>query len=230
MLNDTYPDVRQFLRVPYAQPPVGDLRWLPPQKLANSSKRIDSTRFGPACPQYVASGSSMWAEYAPTSLLLSIGEAPNQGSTAWSSSEDCLSLAVWTPAFANKTLNLPVALFVTGGGGVTGGTEVPSQLPSNWVSNSKEHIVVTINYRVNIFGNPKSKALTETSLTLLDVRAAVEWVAENIRAFGGDPDNIMLWGQSQGAALTHLYTLAFPDDPRVAKFGVISQPPSVLTA
>ncbi|GAT22659.1 para-nitrobenzyl esterase [Aspergillus luchuensis] len=227
MLNDTYPDVRQFLRVPYAQPPVGDLRWLPPQKLANSSKRIDSTRFGPACPQYVASGSSMWAEYAPTSLLLSVGEAPNQGSTAWSSSEDCLSLAVWTPAFANKTSNLPVALFVTGGGGVTGGIEVPSQLPSNWVSNSQEHIVVTINYRVNIFGNPKSKALTETSLTLLDVRAAVEWVAENIRAFGGDPDNIMLWGQSQGAALTHLYTLAFPDDPRVAKFGVISQPPSV---
>ncbi|GKZ64176.1 hypothetical protein AnigIFM50267_003637 [Aspergillus niger] len=227
MLNDTYPNVRQFLRVPYAQPPVGDLRWLPPQKLTNSSKRIDSTHYGPACPQYVASGSSMWAEYAPPSLLLNIGEAPNQGSTAWSSSEDCLSLAVWTPAFANKTSNLPVALFVTGGGGVTGGIEVPSQLPSNWVSNSQEHIVVTINYRVNIFGNPKSKALNETSLTLLDVRAAVEWVAENIRAFGGDPDNIMLWGQSQGAALTHLYTLAFPDDPRVAKFGVISQPPSV---
>lgn len=95
----------------------------------------------------------MWAEYAPTSLLLSIGEAPNQGSTAWSSSEDCLSLAVWTPAFANKTSKLPVALFVTGGGGVTGGIEVPSQLPSNWVSNSQEHIVVTINYRVNIFGS-----------------------------------------------------------------------------
>lgn len=106
-----------------------------------------------ACPQYVASGSSMWAEYAPPSLLLNIGEAPNQGSTAWSSSEDCLSLAVWTPAFANKTSNLPVALFVTGGGGVTGGIDIPSQLPSNWVSNSQEHIVVTINYRVNIFGS-----------------------------------------------------------------------------
>ncbi|GKZ49030.1 hypothetical protein AbraIFM66951_001280 [Aspergillus brasiliensis] len=202
MLNDTYPNVRQFLRIPYAQ-----------------------TRH--AMDLYVASGESIWAQYAPPSLLLNIGESTNQGSTAWSSSEDCLSLAVWTPAFANKSSNLPVALFVTGGGGVTGGIDIPLQLPSNWVSNSQEHIVVTINYRVNIFGNPKSKALAETSLTLLDVRAAVEWVADNIRAFGGNPDNIMLWGQSQGAALTHLYTLAFADDPRVAKFGVISAPPSV---
>ncbi|KAJ5666820.1 hypothetical protein N7462_011229 [Penicillium macrosclerotiorum] len=118
---------------------------------------------------------------------------------------------------------MPVALFVTGGGGITGGIEIPSQLPANWVSRSQQHIVVTINYRVNIFGNPKSRALKDTSLTLLDVRAAVEWAHENIEAFGGDSDNIMLWGQSQGGILTHLYTLAFPDDPLVAKFGVISQ-------
>ncbi|KAJ5278774.1 hypothetical protein N7478_004146 [Penicillium angulare] len=226
-LNDTYPEVRQFLRIPFAQPPVGDLRWLPPQRLRDSSKRIDSTRYGPACPQYVATSDGMWSEYEPTSLLLNIGEADNQGSTAWSSSEDCLSLAIWTPADAEDWSKLPVALFVTGGGGVTGGITVPSQLPSHWVARSQEHIVVTINYRLNIFGNPKSKAMKETSLTLLDVRAAVEWVSENIAAFGGNPDNIMLWGQSQGAALTHLYTLAFPDDPLVAKFGVISQPPTV---
>ncbi|OJJ42333.1 hypothetical protein ASPZODRAFT_77033 [Penicilliopsis zonata CBS 506.65] len=226
-LNDTYPDVRQFLRVPFAKPPIGDLRWLPPQPLDKSSKRIDSTRFGPACPQYVATSDALWSEYEPPSLLLNIGEADNQGAVAWSSAEDCLSLAVWTPAYANKTSSLPVALFVTGGGGVSGGIEVPSQLPSNWVSRTQEHIVVTINYRLNIFGNPKSKALDETSLSLLDVRAAVEWVYENIEAFGGDKENIMLWGQSQGAALTHLYTLAFPEDPLAAKFGVISQPPSV---
>ncbi|KAL4807023.1 alpha/beta-hydrolase [Aspergillus unguis] len=227
MLNDTYPNVRQFLRVPFAQPPVGDLRWLPPQKLPRSVKKIDSTRYGPACPQFVSSSSSTWSTYEPSSLVLNIGESVNQGATAWSSAEDCLSLAVWTPSYSNKTSKLPVALFVTGGGGVTGGIEVPSQLPSGWVSRSQEHIVVTMNYRVNIFGNPKSRALDETSLSLLDVRAAVEWVSENIEAFGGDPDNIMLWGQSQGAALTHLYTLAFPEDQLAAKFGIISQPPSV---
>ncbi|CAK38419.1 alpha/beta-hydrolase [Aspergillus phoenicis ATCC 13157] len=239
MLNDTYPDVRQFLRVPYAKPPIGDLRWLPPHRLDNSSRTYDSTFYGPACPQYVPAESDFWNEYEPENLLLNVGERLNQGSTAWSSSEDCLSLAVWTPSYANETSKLPVALFVTGGGGITGGINIPSQLPSAWVSRSQEHIVVTINYRVNIFGNPKSRALNDTSLTLMDVRAAVEWVYENIEAFGGNPENIMvrlqvsshmtranskqLWGQSQGALLTHLYTLAWPEEPLAAKFGVISQ-------
>ncbi|CAI7595607.1 unnamed protein product [Penicillium glandicola] len=209
LYNDTYPNVRQFLHIPFAQPPLGDLRWLPPQKLASSSKKHDSTMWGPACPQYVSSSTSMWNEYEPSSLLMSIGEDLNQGSTAWSTSEDCLSLAVWTPAKATKKSKLPVALFVTGGGGVTGGIPIASQLPAQWVS------------------HPKSRALSETSLTLLDVRAAVEWVSENIEAFGGDKQNIMLWGQSQGAALTHLYTLAFPEEPLVARFGIISQPPTV---
>ncbi|OJJ42440.1 hypothetical protein ASPZODRAFT_105113 [Penicilliopsis zonata CBS 506.65] len=227
MLNDSYPDVRQFLRIPFAQPPIGDLRWMPPQKPLPSNKRIDSSRYGPACPQYVVSTGTIWTEWAPSDALLNLGESQVEGAVAWSSDEDCLSLAVWTPADADRHSKLPVALFVTGGGGTQGGIWTPSQLPSPWVSRSQEHIVVTINYRVNIFGNPKSRALDETSLSLLDVRAAVEWVYENIEAFGGDGENIMLWGQSQGAALTHLYTLAFPDDPLAAKFGVISQPPSV---
>ncbi|KAL4758533.1 Alpha/Beta hydrolase protein [Aspergillus foveolatus] len=218
MLNDTYPNVRQFLRIPYAESPVGDLRWLPPQKPEKSKRRYDSTRYGPA------NGCNM---YAPASLLVNLGESLNQGAVAWSSADDCLSLAVWTPADAHRASKLPVALFMTSGGGVAGGIYVPSQLPSPWVSRAQEHIVVTINYRVNIFGNPRSRALNGTSLSLLGVRAAVEWVHEDIEAFGGNPGNIMLWGQSQGAALTHLYTLAFPEDSRVAKFGVISQPPSV---
>lgn len=95
----------------------------------------------------------MWNEYEPPNLLLSVGERLNQGSVAWSSAEDCLSLAVWTPSFANNTSKLPVALFVTGGGGITGAIDIPSQIPTPWVSRSQEHIVVTINYRVNIFGS-----------------------------------------------------------------------------
>ncbi|KAH8657942.1 Alpha/Beta hydrolase protein [Xylariales sp. PMI_506] len=227
IFNDTYPDVRQFLRVPYAQPPVGDLRWLPAKYPQNTTKKIDSTRYGPSCPQFVSGSASLWNEYEPPNLVINIGEALNEGATAWSSAEDCLSLAIWTPSYANVTSKLPVAFFVTGGGGVTGGIEIASQLPTNWVSRSQEHIVVTMNYRANIFGNPKSRALNETSLTLLDVRAAVEWVSNNIEAFGGDKDNIMLWGQSQGASLTHMYTLAWPENPLVNKFGIISQPPNV---
>lgn len=86
---------------------------------------------------------------------MSLGERRDQGAVAWSSSEDCLTLAVWTPSYANKSSQLPVALFVTGGGGLIGGINVPSQLPEQWVSRSEEHIVVTINYRVNIFGSKK---------------------------------------------------------------------------
>lgn len=112
---------------------------------------------------------------------------------------------------AHRGSKLPVALFVTGGGGVTGRIYIPSQLPSPWVSRSQENIVVTINYCVNIFGSmanlklllhaantvfvfvdPKSRAVNKTSLSLLDVRAAVEWVPENIEAFGGNPENIMV--------------------------------------
>jgi hypothetical protein len=111
-----------------------------------------------ACPQYVVSNDGIYSDFEPTSLLLNIGEPVNEGGVAWSSSEDCLTLAVWTPANANKTSKLPVALFVTGGGGLVGGIEIPSQLPSHWVSRSQEHIVVTINYRLNIFGS-KTKLL-----------------------------------------------------------------------
>ncbi|ETS76618.1 hypothetical protein PFICI_12005 [Pestalotiopsis fici W106-1] len=226
-LNDTYPNVRHFLRVPYAQPPVGDLRWMPPQRPKVSNKTIDSTYFGPACPQFVSGTASLWNMYQPPNTVINIGEPTNAGAIAWSTAEDCLSLAIWTPSYANKTSKLPVALYITGGGGVTGGINIASQLPTNWVSRSQEHVAITINYRVNVFGNPKSRALDETSLTLLDVRAAVEWVSDNIELFGGDKDNIMLWGQSQGAGLTHQYTLAWPDDPLVSRFGIISQPPDV---
>ncbi|KAL4919257.1 Alpha/Beta hydrolase protein [Aspergillus aurantiobrunneus] len=128
LLNETYPDVRQFRRVPFAK-----------------------------------------------------------GAIAWSISEDCLSLAVWTPSSASSSSKLPVALFVTAGHGITGGVDIPSQVPAQWVPRSQEHLVVTVNYRVNIFGNPRSRALEEISLSLLDVRAAVEWIEEYINRFHDTP-------------------------------------------
>lgn len=161
-----------------------------------------------ACPQFVSGAASLWNMYEPPNTVINIGEPTNAGAIAWSTAEDCLSLGIWTPSYANATSKLPVAVYVTGGGGVTGGINIASQLPTNWVSRSQEHIVVTMNYRVGILGSkefaacfwqrlifktdPKSRAVDETSLTLLDVRAAVEWVSENIELFGGDKDNIMV--------------------------------------
>lgn len=144
---------------------------MPPQRPKETGKRIDSTFFGPcrsrlrtagrqelanmseACPQFVSGGSSLWNMYQPPNPVVNIGEPSNAGAVAWGSAEDCLSIAVWTPSYANETSKLPVAFFVTGGGGVTGGVNIPSQLPSDWVSRTQEHIVVTMNYRANLFGS-----------------------------------------------------------------------------
>ncbi|KAJ4201358.1 hypothetical protein NW759_015675 [Fusarium solani] len=200
MYNDTYPNVRQFLRIPFAQPPIGDLRFEPPQKLPRSSKFFDSTHLGPEFLGY--SQHVFWNQYAPPNPLMSLGERRDQGAVAWSSSEDCLTLAVWTPSYANKSSQLPVALFVTGGGGLIGGINVPSQLPEQ----------------------PQIPCFERN----VDVRAAVEWVHENIEYFGGAKDNILLWGESQGARLVDMYTTAFWEEPLVTKFGIISNGPNYI--
>jgi carboxylesterase type B len=97
---------------------------------------------------------------------------------------------------------------------VTGGINIPTQLPAHWVHLSQKHIVVTINYRVNIFGYPNARGLNgSTNFALQDQRAAVEWVVENIGAFGGDPERLTPWGQSAGSGLTDMYLFAWPDDP-----------------
>lgn len=138
------------------------------------------------------------------------------GRAAQNSAEDCLSLAVWTPADATPDSKLPVVIYLTGGGDQTGGVNIPTQLPSQWVHRSQRHIVVTTNYRVNIFGYPHARGLDgNDNFARQDQRAAVEWVAENIAAFGGDPAKLTLWGQSAGAIATDGYLYAFPEDPIV---------------
>lgn len=147
---------------------------MPPQKLPSSSRKYDATIYGPgmlfedilhrssaynsflfsaACPQYVQREDSFWKDYEPASFVVNLGENLKQGSVAWSTAEDCLSIAIWTPASANRTSKLPVTLFATGGAGVEGGIWIPAHLPTQWVSRSQEHIAIALNYRVNIFGS-----------------------------------------------------------------------------
>ncbi|KAJ7757059.1 Alpha/Beta hydrolase protein [Mycena metata] len=213
-LNDTYPDVRQFKFIPYAKPPVGALRWTPPQPLDNSSEVIDSTTFGPSCSQYVSAVPTAWALNITGNLIVNYGESLLAGQVAQNSAEDCLTLAIWTPANATADSKLPVIHFLTGGGDVTGGINIPTQLPANWVHNSQAHIVVTTNYRVNIFSYPNARGLNGvTNFGLRDQRTAVEWIRENVASFGGDPSKITLWGQSAGASATDMYLFAYPEDP-----------------
>jgi carboxylesterase type B len=151
-------------------------------------------------------------------LIYDGNENTTSGLFAQESSEDCLSLAIWTPANATSASSLPVIMFMTGGGFVTGGIQIPYQLPQRWVSRTQAHIVVTINYRVNIMGFPNAAGLEEQNLGLLDQRAALEWIRNNIRSFGGNPSAITLWGQSAGAASTDFQNYAFYHDPIVRGF------------
>ena len=197
------------------QPPVGPLRWASPQPLDNSSEVYDSTVFGPSCAQYVSAIPTVWALNITGNLIVNYGESLLAGQVAENSAEDCLTIAIWTPANATANSKLPVLHFLTGGGDVTGGINIPTQMPANMVHRSQTHIVVTTNYRVNIFSYPNAAGLNDTNFGLQDQRAAVEWIAKNIASFGGDPTKITLWGQSAGASATDNYLFAFDQDPIV---------------
>ncbi|KAF2102069.1 acetylcholinesterase [Rhizodiscina lignyota] len=199
-----YTSVRQFLGIPYALSPVGDLRWEPPRanKLPSS---VDANLLPRSCMQYLAAAPGV---YRTEVLQFGIG-----GGDTSNIGEDCLTLSVWAP---QQGENLPVLVFFYGGGLNTGGQDVPYQIPTQWVQRTKDLIVVVLNYRLNIFGFPNAPGLSQQNLGFLDQRLAVEWVRDNIKAFGGDPSKISIWGQSAGAESVDVYNFAWYQDPIVA--------------
>jgi para-nitrobenzyl esterase len=188
--------VRMFRGIPFAAPPVGPLRWKPPQPVAAWSGVKAADRFSPACMQ----------ERRP--LLTA---AWNTGVNGYS--EDCLYLNVWTPANGASD-KLPVMVWIYGGGGREGsGGEAlyaPDKLAKRGV------VVVSFNYRVNLFGWMAHPALTAESPNhasgdygALDQIAALKWVKANIAAFGGDPERVTIFGESGGSRSVN-WTLASP--------------------
>ncbi|KAH8657042.1 Alpha/Beta hydrolase protein [Tricladium varicosporioides] len=183
MVNGTHPNVAQFLGIPYAEPPVGDLRWT--QSVAKSPVGdIDATSLGPSCPQYDTSIPSVY-EIDERQFLIS-------GPT----SEDCLTVSIWVPySITNYSEPLPVIVWIYGGGQLTGGAQIEYQIPTARAERSQAHIVVQLNYRLNIFGNPHATGQgPQLNLGLLDQRLALEWIRSNIANFGGNPSKITLWG------------------------------------
>lgn len=219
LIDPEFPNTRQFRAIPFAKPPVSSRRWLPPQKLSSPpSEHHYATRFPPSCPQFVTAVPSLWNSVLTKGNLIYNGnQNDSSGLVGEATSEDCLYLAVWTPAVAapRSDAGLPVLFFMTGGGFVIGGIDIPWQMPSSWVERSQSHIVVTINYRLNIFGFPKARGLGDghQNLGILDQRAALEWVRDNIAAFGGDPNRITHWGRSAGSISADIHAYAFHEDP-----------------
>ncbi|KAJ5664571.1 hypothetical protein N7507_005302 [Penicillium longicatenatum] len=198
--HPAFQKVRQFLNNPYAQPPIEDRRWLPPVRLPESTSKQDTTSFGLVCSQFISGGPTIWSNWVPQFLPTYGSVNETAAIKAPTSGGDCLNLAIWTPTKATIASRLPVVMFIPGGKFTTEGVTVPYQLPGQWVHRSQEHIVVTINYRVNIMGFPNAASLSSQNLGVFDTRAAVEWLSENIAAFGGDPERIIIWGQSAGSS------------------------------
>ncbi len=175
--------VRAFLGLPYAAPPVGRLRWKAPSPPAAWKGVRDATKFGARCEQW-----HIWNDY----LFLDSGPG-----------EDCLYLNVYTPAAANGNSRLPVMFWIHGGGYTAGAGSEPrytnSALPSRGV------VLVTINYRLGVFGFLASEDLAKESggsagnYGLMDMVAALRWVRANIAGFGGDPSNVTIFGESAGS-------------------------------
>ncbi|GAA4640473.1 carboxylesterase family protein [Actinoallomurus vinaceus] len=175
-------DTATFLNIPYAAPPRGAGRFAPPQPHEPWDGVRDATVPGPNAPQ-------------SERKLGSVDMSPYFG-TGWSRGEDYLTVNVWTPAAGGG--DLPVMVFVHGGGFVAGSTRSAMYDGSAFARDGV--VLVTLNYRLGIAGFldiPGAPA----NRGLLDVVAALRWVRENIAAFGGDPHNVTLFGQSAGATI-----------------------------
>jgi para-nitrobenzyl esterase len=181
--------------IPYAQPPVGALRWQPPQEPAPWTSARLATEFGPACAQYGRiygpGANNRYDETIATTLNQAVGQ------------EDCLYLNVWRPAHPQE--NLPVIVFFHGGSNVSGYTADPVY-DGAALAKAANAVVVTPNFRLGILGflnlaqlKTGDAANDSGNFTMLDSIKALQFVQKNARAFGGNPDNVTIMGQSAGA-------------------------------
>jgi para-nitrobenzyl esterase len=173
--------VRVFLAIPYAAPPVGDLRWREPQPALPWKGVRKATEFGPRCVQ------------GPIFDDMVFRDQP---------SEDCLYVNVWTATAAAD--RLPVMVWIHGGGFQAGSASEPRQDGARLAR--KGVVVVSLNYRLGVFGFLSHPELTKESgrgasgnYGLLDQVAALRWVRDNVAAFGGDPGNVTIFGESAGS-------------------------------
>jgi len=190
--GDSHPGVASFRGIPFAEPPVGALRWQAPQPLRTRAERLDATKFAAAC--YQDSYNNDWYR--------KVGAAFGAEPAAFVDppfSEDCLYLNVWTPA-PGRDARLPVMVWIHGGANRSGWSFEPNYQGENLAARGNL-VVVSIAYRHGVFGFFGHPELDRaTNFGLLDQLAALRWVQEHIAAFGGDAGNVTVFGESAGAA------------------------------
>lgn len=185
-LDNAFPQpVNAFLGIPYALPPVGDLRFRLPVKVPTSNKVIDASKYGPAAP----------------------GKALLMGGPKVEQSEDCLTANIFQPIGHHN--NLPVAIYVHGGAFNRGSASM-HDTASMLAWSEEPFIAVSFGYRLGALGflpSTLSKKEGLLNLGLHDQILLFQWVQENIEAFGGDPGNITLFGLSAGAHSVCIFLL-----------------------
>ncbi|XP_061258056.1 acetylcholinesterase isoform X7 [Bos javanicus] len=189
--------VSAFLGIPFAEPPVGPRRFLPPEPKRPWPGVLSATAFQSVCYQYVDTlypgfeGTEMWN--------------PNR-----ELSEDCLYLNVWTP-YPRPSSPTPVLVWIYGGGFYSGASSL-DVYDGRFLTQAEGTVLVSMNYRVGAFGFLALPGSREApgNVGLLDQRLALQWVQENVAAFGGDPTSVTLFGESAGAASVGMHLLSPP--------------------
>ncbi|KAL7937650.1 Alpha/Beta hydrolase protein [Trichoderma chlorosporum] len=198
-----------FHGIPYADPPVGDLRLQAPQKLSTHLGEFDATRVAKLCYQGPTFDPECFSSPGAAGVELEAVRA-SFGSLEFEpedrQSEDCLTITIHRPAGTKAGDDLPVLFYIFGGGFLIGGTSADVNDPATFVQTGinlgKPFIFAAVNYRVGGWGFMPGAEVQQdggSNAGLLDQRMGLEWVADNIAAFGGNPEEVTIWGQSAGA-------------------------------
>ncbi|HTY63330.1 MAG TPA: carboxylesterase family protein [Acidobacteriota bacterium] len=191
-ISGTDPSITAFKGIPFAAPPVGELRWRAPQPPKPWHEVRAAEKFGASCIQNIVQERKPW-----TYEFMTHGEI----------SEDCLSLNVWTGA-KSPSERRPVFFYIYGGGFSEGSGAVPAYDGEGLAK--KGLVVITANYRIGVLGflahpelSKESSAKASGNYGLLDQVAVLRWIQDNIKAFGGDPNRVTIAGQSAGGMSVH---------------------------
>lgn len=205
--TQVHPRVRQWLGVPFATA----ARWTAPSQPATRAGNFKARAYGPSCYQLANPTAEHYLQFAHQDDAITEGE-------------DCLTVNIWAPS-VNRPQNTAVLIWIHGGGFQFGTSALAVQDGRFFVRDSDDLIIVTLNYRLNIFGQPNAPQLVHPTNSqnfgLLDQKAAIEWVKDNIAAFGGNPNRISIFGQSAGATSADIYAQSYPTDTTVK--GIILQ-------